>query len=80
MIFQLNLTLYVKFPKFRTNIFNINIRVVGKGFNNYLKEFARCKFGTYDNYIIVDAQVLDNEHLICKSPSEEITLPESADQ
>ena len=45
-----------------------------------MKEFSRCKFGTDDNYIIVDAQVLDNEHLICKSPSEEITLPESADQ
>jgi hypothetical protein len=59
---------------------NTNILVVGKGFNNDLKEFARCKFGTDDNYIIVDAQVLDNEHLICKSPSEEITLPESADQ
>ena len=58
---------------------NTNILVVGKGFNNDLKEFSRCKFGTDDNYIIVDAQVLDNEHLICKSPSEEITLPESAD-
>jgi hypothetical protein len=29
--------------------------VVGKGFNNDLKDFARCKFGTDDNYIIVDA-------------------------
>lgn len=34
---------------------NTNILIVGKGFNNDLKEFARCKFGTDDNYIIVDA-------------------------
>lgn len=45
-----------------------------------MKEFARCKFGTDDNYVIVEAQVLDNEHMICKSPSEEITLPDEADQ
>lgn len=45
-----------------------------------MKEFARCKFGTDDNYVIVEGQVLDNEHMICKSPDEEIVLPEEADQ
>ena len=59
---------------------NTNILVVGKGFENEMKEFARCKFGTDDNYVIVEGQVLDNEHMICKSPDEEIVLPEEADQ
>jgi hypothetical protein len=59
---------------------NTNILVTGKGFENELKENARCKFGTDDNYVIVEAQVLDNEHLICKSPSEQITLPDGADE
>lgn len=45
-----------------------------------MKEFARCKFGTDDNYVIVEGQVLDNEHMICKSPDEEIILPDEADQ
>ena len=45
-----------------------------------MKEFARCKFGTDDNYVIVEGQVLDNEHMICKSPSEEIVLPDQADE
>jgi len=57
---------------------NTNIIVVGKGFENEMKEFARCKFGTEDNYIIVEAEVLDDEHLICKSPSESISLPEGS--
>jgi hypothetical protein len=30
-----------------------NILVVGKGFDNDLKESARCKFGTDDNYVVV---------------------------
>lgn len=34
---------------------NTNINVVGKGFNNDLQEFARCRFGTEDNYQIVEA-------------------------
>lgn len=59
---------------------NTNILVTGKGFENELKDQARCKFGTDDNYVIVEAQVLDNEHLICKSPSEQITLPDGADE
>jgi len=59
---------------------NTNILVSGKGFENELKNEARCKFGTDQDYVIVEAQVLDNEHLICKSPSEEITLPEHADE
>jgi hypothetical protein len=46
-----------------------NILVVGKGFENELKENARCRFGTDDNYAIVEAQVLDNEHMICRSPA-----------
>jgi hypothetical protein len=44
-----------------------------------LKEFARCRFGTDDNYVVVPAQVFDNEHMICKSPSQEINTPENAD-
>ena len=57
---------------------NTNINIVGKGFNNELQEFARCRFGTEDNYQIVEAQVLDDEHLICKSPSDSISLPDTA--
>lgn len=57
-----------------------NILVTGKGFENEMKEFARCKFGTDENYAVVEAQVLDNENLICKSPSEEMSLPDGADQ
>jgi len=45
-----------------------------------LKEDARCKFGTDENFVIVEAQVLDNEHMICKSPNEQITLPDGADE
>lgn len=56
-----------------------NILVTGKGFENALKDQARCKFGTDSNYAIVEAQVLDNEHLICKSPSEELSLPDGVD-
>jgi hypothetical protein len=59
---------------------NTNILVTGKGFSNDLRDNARCKFGTDENYLIVEAQVLDNEHLICKSPSESIALPENADE
>lgn len=59
---------------------NTNILVTGKGFENDLKDNARCKFGTDENYVIVEAQVLDNEHLICKSPSEVMTLPDNADE
>ena len=57
---------------------NTNILVVGSGFANDMQDDARCKFGTESNYIIVEAQVLDNTHLICKSPSEDITLPEGS--
>jgi hypothetical protein len=32
-----------------------NILVVGKGFENELKDQARCRFGTDDNYAIVEA-------------------------
>jgi hypothetical protein len=34
---------------------NTNIIVVGKGFNNEMQDNARCKFGTDDNYEIVEA-------------------------
>jgi len=57
-----------------------NILVVGKGFENELKDQARCRFGTDDNYAIVEAQVLDNEHLICRSPADDIELPDTADK
>lgn len=55
-----------------------NILVTGKGFDNDLRENGRCKFGTEDHYIIVEANVLDNEHLICKSPADAFSLPEGA--
>lgn len=32
-----------------------NVLVVGKGFENELKDQARCRFGTDDNYAIVEA-------------------------
>lgn len=57
-----------------------NILVTGKGFDNDLRENGRCKFGTEDHYIIVEANVLDNEHLICKSPADVFTLPEGASE
>jgi len=56
---------------------NTNIIVVGRGFNNEMSENARCKFGTDDNYEIVEGQVLDDEHLICKSPSTQVTVPDT---
>lgn len=59
---------------------NTNILVSGKGFKNPEKDMARCKFGTDENYVIVEAQVLDDENMICKSPSEQITLPDYADE
>jgi len=34
---------------------NTNIIVVGKGFENDMKDSARCRFGTVDNYQIVEA-------------------------
>ena len=46
------------------------IMVTGKGFENDLKENGRCRFGTDGHYIIVEATVLDNEHLVCKAPSD----------
>lgn len=52
--------------------------ITGKGFDNDLRENGRCKFGTEDHYIIVEANVLDNEHLICKSPADAFGLPEGA--
>ena len=33
---------------------NTNILVTGKGFNNDLRDNARCKFGTDDNYAVVE--------------------------
>ena len=59
---------------------NTNVIVVGKGFNNDLQESARCKFGTDDNYQIVEAQVLDDEHMICKSPSQSLSLPDGVSE
>lgn len=59
---------------------NTNILVTGKGFANEMKDLARCKFGTDDNYVMVEGQVLDNEHMICKSPAEQIDLPDNADE
>jgi hypothetical protein len=57
-----------------------NILIVGKGFDNDLRENGRCKFGTEENYIVVEANVLDNEHLICRSPSDSFTLPDKASE
>jgi len=57
-----------------------NILIVGKGFDNDLRENGRCKFGTEENYIVVEANVLDNEHLICRSPSDAFTLPDKASE
>jgi hypothetical protein len=54
--------------------------VTGKGFDNDLRENGRCKFGTEDHYLIVEANVLDNEHLICKSPPDAFQLPEGASE
>jgi hypothetical protein len=57
-----------------------NVLIVGKGFDNDLRENGRCKFGTEENYIVVEANVLDNEHLICRSPSDAFTLPDKASE
>jgi len=57
-----------------------NILVTGKGFDNDLRENGRCKFGTEDHYIIVEANVLDNEHLMCRSPADVFNLPEGASE
>ena len=57
-----------------------NILVKGKGFDNNLKENDRCKFGTENRYIIVEANILNNEHLICKSPADAINLPDGSSE
>lgn len=57
-----------------------NIMVTGKGFNNDLRENGRCNFGTYEHHVIVEANVLDNEHLICRAPTEDFSLPDGAAQ
>ena len=72
--------IYNIYPQSGPTSENTNILIVGKGFENDLKDDGRCKFGTDENFVIVEAQVLDNEHMICKSPSEQITLPEGADE
>lgn len=54
--------------------------VVGRGFDNDLRENGRCKFGTEENYIVVEANVLDNEHLICRSPADAFSLPDKASE
>lgn len=56
------------------------IMVTGKGFENDLKENGRCRFGTDGHYVIVDASVLDNEHLVCKAPSDQFSMPPGSDQ
>jgi len=57
-----------------------NVLVVGKGFDNDLRENGRCKFGTEENYIVVEANILDNEHLICRSPADSFGLPDKASE
>ena len=56
------------------------VMVTGKGFENDLRENARCRFGTDGHYVIVEATVLDNEHLVCRSPSDQFSLPQGSDQ
>lgn len=57
-----------------------NIMVTGKGFNNDMSDQGRCKFGTEGNYVIVDGQVLDNEHMLCHLPVGFIPFPDAASQ
>lgn len=52
--------------------------ITGKGFINDMSDMGRCKFGTEGNYIIVDGQVLDNEHMLCQLPVGFIPFPENA--
>lgn len=57
-----------------------DVMVTGKGFNgNDYIDSGRCRFGVETNYAIVQAQVLDYNKLVCRSP-EEFQLPEGADQ
>jgi hypothetical protein len=58
-----------------------DILVVGKGFIDESGNSGnpRCKFGVDNNFAIVDAQVIDYNRLICRSPAQ-FALPEGADE
>lgn len=56
-----------------------DVLITGKGFASDYANRGRCRFGVEANYAIVDAEVLDYNKMICRSP-EEFALPEGADE
>jgi len=57
---------------------NTNIMVTGKGFMNDMSDSGRCRFGAEGSFVIVDAMVLDNEHMVCALPVGLVTFPDNA--
>ena len=51
-----------------------DIFISGGGYTSEIAEGARCRFGTDQNYAIVEAQVLDFNRMTCRSP-ENFHLP-----
>ena len=47
---------------------NTDVIIVGKGFNEDLQEKALCRFGVGSSQVIVQADILDYEQLLCRTP------------
>lgn len=56
-----------------------DILITGKGFTEDIAERAKCRFGVDSNFAIVDAEVLDYNKLVCRSPAD-FVLPHSSDE
>lgn len=47
-----------------------DILITGKGFSEEIAPRARCRFGVEADYAIVDAEVVDYNKLVCRSPQD----------
>ena len=45
-----------------------DVFITGKGFKAEHEVHAKCRFGTDENYSIVDADILDYYRMVCRSP------------
>ncbi len=47
---------------------NTEVIIIGKGFNEDLQEKAFCRFGVGASQAIVQADIIDYEQMLCKTP------------
>jgi len=47
---------------------NTDVIIVGRGFNEDLQEKAQCRFGIGNHQVIVQADIIDYEKLLCRTP------------